>query len=212
MYYTVHVMYSNQISPEQSKVLAFIRSHVTEHGKRPSLSEIQFGIGYKHRSSAQHHVNALTKKGLLDVLGGSNESLAEIPLVGSVSCGPAILAMENIEAYVPFNRNRLKNRVSTYFFLRARGDSMNNASPSPINEGDFLLVRNTQTANNQNVVIALIGDDATCKKLEYVSGHPPLLIPQSSNPIHKRRIMLEDFQILGVVEEVITKRGYGASM
>ena len=205
-------MYSNQVSPEQLKVLTFIRSHVAKYGKRPSLSEIKCKIGYKHRSSAQHHVNALAKKGLLDVLGSNNENLAEIPLVGSVSCGSAILAMENIEAYVPFNRNRLKDRAATYFFLRAHGDSMNCANPNPINAGDFLLVRSSQTANNQNVVIALIGDDATCKKLEHVPEHPPSLMPQSSNPVHKKRIMLEDFQILGVVEEVIAKKGDGVSM
>ena len=166
---------------------------------------------YKHRSSAQYHVNALTKKGLLEVVGGNDENLTEIPLVGSVSCGSAILATENIEAYVPFDSGRLKDRRATYFFLRAYGDSMNRASPTPINEGDFLLVRSSPTANNQSVVIALIGDDATCKRLELIPENPPSLVPQSSNPAHKKRVMLETFQILGVVEEIITKKG-GASM
>jgi repressor LexA len=187
-------------SSEQKRVLDLIRGYVRVHGKQPSLAYIKQQLGYKHRSLAQYHVNSLKVRGSLEDINDPID-IVEIPLVGSVSCGPALLAEENIEAYIPVEAGGLKKRSSRYFFLRADGDSMNRAE---VNPGDYVLVRQESTASINELVVALIGDDATLKKLGRTSDGLPMLVPCSTNPQHKPRIMLEDFSILGIMEKVIT--------
>jgi len=188
-------------SSEQKKVLELIKSYVRVNGEEPSLAYISRQLGYKHRSQAQYHVSSLREKGLLDDVDATPLDMVDIPLVGSVSCGPALLAEENIDAYIPFEAKSLKKRLGKYFFLRAEGDSMNQAG---VNPGDYVLIRQEQTAQVNEIVVALIGDDATLKKLGKTSDGLPMLVPCSDNPQHKRRIMLEDFSILGVMEKVVT--------
>lgn len=171
------------------------------HGEQPSLAYITRQLNYKHRSSAQYHVNSLKEKGLLDDIEAPLIEMVDIPLVGTVSCGPALLAEENIEAYVPIELSTLKKRSANYFFLRAEGDSMNRVD---VNPGDYVLVRQEPTARIDEIVVALIGDDATLKKLSKTSDGIPMLVPCSTNPQHKPRIMIEDFSILGIMEKVIT--------
>lgn len=192
-------------SPEQQKVLDYIRRYRSLHGESPSLSVIASALQYSNRSAVQHHVSALRKKGLLE-FANSDVSLVEIPLVGSVSCGPGILAVENIEAYIPVDSSVMKRKSSKYFMLEATGDSM---ELSNISDGDFLLVRQESVAKNGDKIVALIGEDATCKIFESKAGKPIRLVPNSNNPIHKPRIMLEDFSILGVVEKTFKKAGGG---
>ena len=199
--------YNIELSLEQQKVLTFIRSYIVEHGDEPSLSIIKEEFGYSYKSAAQHHVKALKQKGLLDVPRSNSKQLTDIPLVGAVSCGPAILAEENINAYIPYDKSKLKRKDATYFFLQATGDSMNLAKPIPIEDGDFVLVRQDQTANDYQNIIALIGDDATCKRLEHTKEGYPALVPMTTNTAtHKKRIMLESFNVLGIVEDVVKKR------
>ena len=193
------------VTPEQEKVLNASRAYYNLHGTLPTLAFIQGKLGYKYPSAVQHHMKALRDKGLLD-FDTNPPKTRDIPLAGNVACGPAMLAEENIDTYIPYPEDQLK-RGAQYFFLRAAGDSMDQAS---IDDGDYLLVRQSQNVGKNDRVIVLIGDEATCKYLSYEDGLPAL-IPKSSNPIHKKRILLEDFSVLGVVDEVVKpeRRAYG---
>lgn len=194
-------MENTKLTSEQQRVLNVTRRHYALHGNLPTLGYIQAKLGYRHPSSVQYHVVALRRMGLLDLKPHTDhEGMREIPLLGSVSCGPALLAEENVEGYVPMARSRLKAKNAKYFILRAKGDSMDEAG---IVDGDYLLVRQQDDARPKDKVIALVGDDATCKVLEYTRDGIPKLTPASSNKMHKPRVMLENFSVLGVVEDVI---------
>lgn len=196
-------MEKTKLTYEQQRVLNVMRHYYALHAELPTLGYIQKKLGYNHPSSVQYHVVALREKGMLDFKQQRRQtgSIREVPLVGGVATGPAILAEENVEGYVPIAEERLKSRNSKYFFLRSQGDSMDLAG---IEDGDYLLVRQQETAQPHDKIIALIGDDATCKFLEYTEDGIPKLVPSSTNAIHKPRVMLEDFSVLGVVEDVVS--------
>lgn len=195
-------MEKTKLTYEQQRVLNVMRHYYALHGVSPTLGYIQHKLGYKHPSSVQYHTAALRDMGALDFKPKDDVgSVREVPLVGSVACGPALLAEENIEGYVPVTEEKLSSKTAKYFFLKAQGDSMDKAG---IEDGDYLLVRQQETANSRDKVIALVGDDATCKFLEYTDDGVPKLIPSSTNAIHRPRVMLEDFSVLGVVEKVVS--------
>ncbi|MBW3569120.1 repressor LexA [Candidatus Parcubacteria bacterium] len=195
-------MEKTKLTYEQQRVLNVMRHYYALHAHLPTLGYIQKKLGYNHPSSVQYHVVALREKGMLDLKHRRHTgSVREVPLIGSVATGPAILAEENVEGYVPVAEEKLRSRNAKYFFLRARGDSMDKAG---IEDGDYLLVRQQETAQSRDKVIALIGDDATCKFLEYTEDGVPKLIPASTNAMHKPQVMLEDFSVLGVVEDVVS--------
>lgn len=186
-------------STSQQKIFELIKSYHALHGNIPSLGYIADHMGYKHKSNAQYHVAMLRESGMLDNLDAPR--MVEIPLLGNISCGPALLAEENVQAYVPIEANSLKSiNTKDYFFLKAEGDSMNNAG---IIEGDLVLIRKQSQAPWKSIVVALIGDDATLKQLDKTKDGFPVLVPNSTNTIHKPRIMIEDFSILGIMERVI---------
>lgn len=170
------------------------------------MGELKDILGYKEISSVQRHTEALKKKGFL--VSGKHQSRglrivkkmskkANIPLVGSITCGQPILAIENIEAYIPYE---VKGDPNEYFFLRATGDSMNKAG---INDGDLILIKNQQTADLGDKVVALIGNDATIKIFR--RGKDCIILePKSSNPAHKPIYIFDDLQIQGKVVGKLT--------
>lgn len=183
---------------ERDKVRDLIQGYRKIHGALPSLGYIASNLGYKHKSQAQYHVNALKKSGELNSIG--KVLMIDVPLVGDVSCGPAILAEENIDAYIPIEAASLSRSNGRYFFLRANGDSMNKAG---INSGDYVLIHQQPTANLKDIIVALVGDDATLKQLATTDDGLPVLNPLSSNAEHKPRVMLDNFSVLGVMERVL---------
>lgn len=121
-----------------------------------------------------------------------------VPLVGSASCGQLMLAEENIAEYIPVSSDLAKPPYK-YFFLKAKGDSMNKAG---INEGDLVLIRQQATAKNGERVVALVDDEATIKEFNLL-GDTVVLKPKSTNTAHKPIILNRDFRIQGVVVAVI---------
>ena len=105
---------------------------------------------------------------------------------------------ENVEAEIPISVKLIKPNQK-YFLLRASGDSMNEAG---INDGDLVLIKQQQTANNKDLVVALIDDEATIKELNK-SDNMIVLKPKSNNNIHQPIILTSDFRVQGVVETVI---------
>jgi len=202
------------LTAKQKQVLATIQDLKKKLGKSPTLEEIREALDYSGISSVQRHVDALKKKGIL-----SNEryqartlevSLPEqtvsIPLVGNVACGKPLLAEENIEAYIPYNRSSLHGNPNDYFFLRAIGDSMNNTniSEKTIDNGDFVLVKKQQSADFGSHIVALIGNEATIKKMTRGDGCIRLE-PETTNSNNKPIILFNDFSIQGKVVDVIKK-------
>jgi len=194
-----------ELTNKQKEVLSTITELTQKMGVSPTLGEIRDYLGYKNTSSVQRHTDALKKKGyfVLDKYQARSfkvkkflQKISNIPLVGSVACGQPMLAVQNIEAYIP---HEVKGDPSNYFFLRAVGDSMNLAD---IDDGDLVLVKKQPTANQGDKVVALIGDDATIKIFKQEKDKI-VLEPKSTNPIHKPLYIFEDLQIQGKVVDKI---------
>lgn len=202
---------ATDLTPKQKEVLETVQRLTQTDGSAPTLRRLKEELGLGQLSSVQRHVEALRLKGALPAarpwqrgIEISSGEVKQIPLVGYVACGTPVLAEEHIEAHVPYSTSKLKSSTAQYFFLRANGDSMDRAqTPGPINNGDLLLVRQTPTASVNDTIVALIGDEATCKVLERTPEGWYQLSPRSSNTAHKPHVMLEDFSVLGIVEGII---------
>ncbi|MCL5409865.1 MAG: transcriptional repressor LexA [Patescibacteria group bacterium] len=200
------------LTAKQKLILSTIKDLTTKFGKSPTLEEIRKELGYATISSVQRHLDALKKKGVLSneknysrslEINLDTEKYANIPLVGNVACGQPFLAEQNIEAYIPYDRSKLRGDPDNFFFLRAVGDSMDQAG---IDDGDFVLIKKQQTADLNEKIVALIGDEATVKKLKKGDGFY-ILQPQSSNPQNKPIYVIDDLQIQGVVKDILKKGG-----
>ena len=189
-------------------VLKFIRNTFINSGTGPSLREINEVTGGKSPRSASIILDRLEKDGFIKRQNGKIISIAfekpnsvstiNIPLVGAVPCGAPMLAEQNIETYIPVS-TALAKKGSNYFLLRATGDSMNLAG---INDKDIILVRQQETADNGEKVVALIDEEATVKILEK-KDDVVILRPKSSNSSHKPIVLSNNCQIQGVVVAVL---------
>lgn len=200
------------LTSKQKLVLATISDLTSKLNGPPTLEHLRQALGYPRVSSVQRHTDALKKKGYLTPLRGLattfSSNKVRIPLVGRVAAGTPILATENIEAFIPYNSTKLRGSIHDYFFLRAIGDSMNNSNVNGknIDDGDFVLIKNQPTAEQNQKVLALIGEEATIKKFGYRDGMV-VLSPESTNPANKPIYVVENLMIQGVICDVIKKRG-----
>ncbi len=170
-----------QLSPKQARIYEFILSFTRENGYPPSVREIADAVGLKSPSTVHFHLKSLEEAGVITRGAGKTRAITavhpmepapakpegKIPVLGSVAAGAPILAEELIEDYIPFDA-----RGEDCFALRIRGESMTGAGILP---GDLVIVRRQPTAVNGEIVIALIGDEATCKRFSRRDGHVWLL-------------------------------------
>lgn len=126
------------------------------------------------------------------------EKMINIPVLGNVACGYPLFAEENIETEISIS-TKLIRKDKKYFILRASGNSMNKAN---IDDGDLVLIRKEQTAENGDRVVALIDDEATIKEFKNNGDHI-ILLPKSTNKEHQPIILTRDFKIQGIVESII---------
>jgi repressor LexA len=188
--------------------LKLIRNKFIHSGVGPTLAEINKETGGKSPRSASIILDRLERDGFIKRSGGKIISIAfekpnsistvNIPLVGAVPCGAPMLAEQNIETYISIS-TALAKKGSKYFLLRAMGDSMDLAG---INDKDILLVRQQETADNGERVVALINEEATVKIFEK-KNDVVILRPRSTNPIHKPIILTDNCKIQGVVVAVL---------
>lgn len=198
----------NNLSDKDKKAFALIRNKIVHYGESPSLREINEVTGGKSPRSASLVVGRLIEAGLITKKGRNlflantqptdSISTVDVPLVGSVACGAPMFAEENIQAHIPVS-TALAKKGSKYFLLRASGDSMNQAG---INSGDLLLVRQQDTAETGDRVVALINDEATVKIFER-STDAVILRPKSTNKEHKPIVLTDNCIIQGVVQAVL---------
>ena len=161
-------------SDKSELILEFVSRFIQENGYAPSVREIGAGVGLRSTASVSYHLRALQDKGLLqggDAKGrkraiATGVRAGQIPVVGVVTAGMPILAVENQEGTMPWEGD------PSCFALRVRGDSMINAAILP---GDLVVVHRQQTAQNGEIVVALLGEEATVKRLQRRNGEIWLL-------------------------------------
>lgn len=178
-------------------IVNYVNQFVQENGYSPSVREIGAAVGLRSTASVSYHLQALQEKGLLRSPGEKGRKRAlvtgarpgQIPVVGVVTAGLPILAVENQEGSLPWSEPGC-------FALRVRGDSMINAG---ILDGDKVVVRPQPTANDGQIVVARLEDEATVKRLRRRNGEIWLL-PENENydPIDGT-----DAEIIGVVRGVV---------
>lgn len=205
-------MSEENLSSKAKEALRHIRNWLMLYSKLPSIRDLMKKMEYKSPRSAVLLLEELKGNGFLekkadggyrlikDFDSGKSTRTISIPLVGTVTCGIPILAEQNIEATIPVSTDFIKSG-STYFLLKAKGDSMDLAG---INDGDMILVRQQPTADNGEKIVALIDDEATVKEF-HRTGSVISLLPRSNNPKHKQIIVTSNFQIQGVVVATIPK-------
>lgn len=204
-------MSEQELSAKSKEALKHIRNWIMKHSLMPSVRELMQEMDYKSPRSAMLLMAELEENGFLEKKSDGSYKMVKdlssketartvaVPLVGSVSCGGALLAEENIEGYISVSTSLVK-AGQKYFLLRAVGDSMDEAGIQP---GDLVLVKQQKTAENGQKVVALIDDDATLKEFQH-KGNVVALLPRSKNPKHKPIILEMDFQIQGIIVATIS--------
>jgi repressor LexA len=198
------------LTSKQKITLSVIKDLTQKKGIPPRLEDLRVALDLSSISSVQRHTDALKEKGYLDNTRGlsipDSSEKVQIPLVGNVACGVPLLASENIEAYIPYDASKIHGTSQDYFFLRAVGDSMNKTDilGKTIDDGDYVLIKKQPSANPGSRIVALIGDEATIKKM--VPGEGCVrLEPESTNPDNKPFLLFDPFFVQGVVADVIKK-------
>jgi len=199
------------LNENDKRVYALVRNRVMHGFGMPKLREINALTGKSSPRSASLALKRLEDAGLIKRTGksvtitnsslsaNSSVSVVNVPLVGVVAAGTPILAQQNITAAIPVS-TALAHPGSKYFFLRVSGNSMDLMKKHGISieDGSFVLVRQQNTANDGDVVVALINDEATVKIFER-KGNIVILKPKSSNSKHKPIVLTENCLIQGVV-------------
>ncbi len=158
-------------SDMQARIYETIVRMIQEQGYAPSVREIGEAVGLKSPSTVHFHLKKLEEAGLIEKGACKGRAIAvngiqedRIPIVGHVAAGAPILAQECIEDYITFDTN---GRAGEFFALRVRGYSMKNAGILP---GDLVVVRCQPTASSGEIVVALLGEEATVKRLKLDRG------------------------------------------
>lgn len=193
-----------KISKKQSEILEYIKSQIINKGYPPSVRDICEAVELKSTSSVHAHLETLEKNGYIrrdptkpraieiidDNFNLARREVVNVPIVGKVAAGEPILAVENIESYFPVPMEFMPNEQC--FMLKVQGDSMINAG---IFDGDTIIVEQSQTARNGDMVVALVDDSATVKTFYREADHIRL---QPEND-RMEPIIVPDCQILGKV-------------
>ncbi|MCD7716236.1 MAG: transcriptional repressor LexA [Lachnospiraceae bacterium] len=197
-------MMPGTITPKQKEILEYIKEQILERGFPPAVREICQAVHLKSTSSVHSHLESLEKNGYIrrdptkpraiEILDDSFQMLrremVNVPIVGTVAAGQPLLAEQNIDSYYPIPAEYMPNDQS--FILRVKGESMINAG---ILDGDHVLVRQQQDAENGDMVVALLDDSATVKTFYKEHGHIRLQPENDSmDPI-----IVNDVKILGKV-------------
>ena len=185
-------------SNKAQMIVDYVNQFIQENGYSPSVREIGAAVGLRSTASVSYHLQALQEKGLLQSPGAKGRKRAivtsmrpgQIPVVGVVTAGLPILAVENQEGTICWDGD------PNCFALRVRGDSMINAA---ILSGDLVVVRPQQHADDGQIVVARIGDEATVKRLRRRNGQV-WLMPENENyePIDGT-----EAELIGLVKAVI---------
>ncbi len=188
------------LNDTQRKIYEFLLERLQD-GVPPSVREIGAYVGLKSTSSVQACLDVLEREGFISrdpllkrsirIVGQEETSnIKQVPILGTVTAGAPILAVEQVEGYVPYTGYSAKDK--SLFALRVKGESMINAG---INDGDLIVVERTPIARNGEIVVALVDEEATVKRFFKEKGHFRL---QPENDSYEP-IIVEEAVILGRV-------------
>ena len=200
------------LSAMQQRIYDYIAACIQTQGYPPSVREIGEAVGLRSPSTVHFHLKKLADAGVIEIGAGKGRAITlthpaapsvpepeepadRVPIVGNVAAGSPILAQECIEDYLTFDTG---GRDGEYFALRVRGESMINAGILP---DDLVVVHQQPAANNGEIVVALLGDEATVKRLKR-QGREVWLLPE--NPAYQP-IDGREARILGKVAAVIRR-------
>lgn len=189
-----------------SAIIAFIDEYYNTNGKVPTQQEIADAVGL-NKSNVNRNLKVMKERGLIDLDGGwggiktskiqkRNIELNYVPVVGTIACGTPMLAEQNIERYIPISKELIGN--GNFFALHASGNSMINAN---IEDGDFVIVRQQNHANEGEIIVALIDDETTLKRY-YLDRkkHKVRLHPENDN---MEDMYFDSINIQGVAVKVL---------
>lgn len=193
-----------KISQKQQEILEYMKSQILTRGFPPAVREICEAVNLKSTSSVHSHLETLEKNGYIrrdpskpraieiidDTFNLTRREMVNVPIIGTVTAGQPILAVENIENYFPIPMEYMPNEVT--FMLKVKGESMINAG---IFDGDMILVKQQSHAKNGDFVVALIDDSVTVKTYYKENNHYRL---QPENDFMDP-IIVNDISILGKV-------------
>lgn len=191
----------NNISEKQNAIFEYIKDVISKKGIAPSVREIGEAVGLSSTSSVQYNLNALEEAGYIKRdsnlkrtirITGSAQGIRHVPLLGTVTAGMPILATQQIEEYIALSGVSGGN----LFALHVKGESMINAG---ILDGDIVIVEQTPVAQNGDIVVALIDEEATVKRFFKENGHFRL---QPENDKYEP-IIVDECAVLGKVKTLI---------
>ncbi|MCH7755646.1 transcriptional repressor LexA [candidate division KSB1 bacterium] len=199
------------LTDKQKNVLKLIAEKIKDAGYPPTLQELADELGVRSKNAVLKHLTALEKKGyigkreggaargirILESLGFlDGPGISRVPLVGSVPAGSPLLAEENVDRYLTIPQDLIPAKGEC-FALKVQGDSMINAG---ILEDDLVVVHSTNSANNGDIVVALIGNETTVKRF-MVTGNDRYLKPE--NPNYSDIYPTEEWSVQGRVVALI---------
>ena len=194
----------DSLSSKQKEILEYIKQTILKKGFPPSVRDIGEAVGLSSTSSVHAQLANLEKKGFIrrdnmksrsieildDEFQLARREVVNVPMIGTITAGQPILAVENINDYFPIPAELMPNAVT--FMLKVRGDSMINAG---ILDGDEIIVRQQNTADNGDYVVALIDDSVTVKTFYKEKGHFRLQ-PENDS---MEPLIFDNVEILGKV-------------
>lgn len=197
-------MQKGRITAKQQEILEYIKSEIVNKGYPPAVREICGAVHLKSTSSVHSHLETLEKNGFIrrdptkpraieiidDDFNLSRREIISVPVIGSVAAGEPIFADQNIESYMPVLPEDMPDGQA--FMLRVKGESMVNAG---IFDGDRVIVKKQESAENGDIIVALVEDAATVKTFYKEDGHFRL---QPENDT-MQPIILDDVTVLGKV-------------
>ena len=205
-----------ELTDRQNNILIFIKEFLRENGFPPTLREIGKSFDISSTFGVKRHLDALEKKGYIRIESNAsrgiailrdedeinlienidkNEFFSKIPIVGRVAAGAPIRAREKIEGSVSIDSSGIK-KAEDAFALRVRGDSMINAG---IFEGDIVIVSPNQRGNNGDIIVAMLEDEVTVKRLD-MKNHSVKLLPENENYQPIQISKKSRFSIIGKVK------------
>lgn len=194
-----------KIEEKLNEVYSYVANFIENNGYSPTIRDICRDLKIKSTASAYYYLDKLNKRGLINMQSDKKRTLnlseksvpaIKVPLVGTVTAGTPILAVENIDGYYPLPTDF--NSENDLFMLKVEGNSMINAG---ILDGDKIIVKKQESADNGNIVVALIDDSATVKRF-YKKNNKIILHPEND---FMSDIVLDSANIVGVVVGLMRK-------
>lgn len=196
------------LTTRQSEILQLIRDHIDENGMPPTRAEIAATLGFRSVNAAEDHLKALERKGAIEIMPGTSRGIrvmqeSGLPVIGRVAAGSPILAEEHIEAHYQVDPRLFKPRA--HYLLKVKGMSMKNAG---IVDGDLLAVHRTRNVDNNQIVVARLGDEVTVKRFRRKWKNQVWLMPENPDfetivvDLREQDLVIEGIGV-GVVRSVM---------